>query len=186
MVLLYILLAIAILGLFGYILKRKIFKASLNRKPRKNDSIKYIKEGNVEINIEYLKKEEIKFLEFINKIITKEYIVYPKVGVENIIKPVGNRILYNSILGTYVDYCMFEKSTMKPILVLDIYDNSFGDEPLTLMSENVTDILKKVNLPILSIQVKDKYNEEEIKQKIRYTLDDSYRAMLQKEEENKM
>ena len=81
---------------------------------------------------------------------------------------------------------MFEKSTMKPILVLDIYDNSFGDEPLTLMSENVTDILKKVNLPILSIQVKDKYNEEEIKQKIRYTLDDSYRAMLQKEEENKM
>ena len=56
MVLLYILLAIAILGLFGYILKRKIFKASLNRKPRKNDSIKYIKEGNVEINIEYLKK----------------------------------------------------------------------------------------------------------------------------------
>lgn len=186
LILLYILLAIVVLGIFGYILKRIIVKNGLKIKPRKNDSVKYIKEGNVAINNEYLNREEIKFLEFINKIITKEYVVYPKVGVENIVKPIGNRMLYNSILGTYVDYCMFEKSTMKPILVLDIYDNSFGDEPLTLMSQNITEILKKVNLPILSIQVKDKYNEEEIKQKIRYTLDDSYRAMLQKEEQNKM
>ena len=164
--------------------KRGIIKFKINLKNKK--AIELNREGKVDLKNQYLSLEEIKFLDFLNSIITDHYVVYPKVGVENLVKPIGNRMLYNSILGTYVDFCMFEKATMKPVLVFDLYNNSFGDEPLEVMSENVSNILKMASLPYISIQIKQKYNEEEMKHKIRYAIDEAYKSMLDKEEKNKM
>lgn len=142
---------------------KKDKKVKKNKKPEKsfNDIGSY-----VDINTKYLFRKELKLLILINKILPKGFIVFPKVGVDLILTPVGNKSLYESIHGEYLDLVIFEEDTMKPRIAIDLYDGSIGDEQLDIHHPNVLKALDSAELPIISFKVKTEYTEEEIKEPI--------------------
>ncbi len=96
----------------------------------------------------------------------KGYIVFPKVGLDLILAPVGNKSLYESIQGKYVDLVIFEEDTMKPRIAVDLYDGSIGDEQLDIENPDIIKALQVAELPMISFKVKPEYTEEEIKDPI--------------------
>ena len=92
--------------------------------------------------------------------------MFPKVGVDTILEPVGSHVLYDSIRDRYVDLVIFDLETMKPRLVIDIFDGSIGDEQLETEAPEVIEALKSAELPIVPIKVKTSYTPEELKEPI--------------------
>ena len=74
----------------------------------------------VELKKEYVSGEEMKLVEYIHKALPKEFIAFPRVGVDQIVNPTKNRVAYNSIMSKYLDICVFYRKTMEPVLVIDI------------------------------------------------------------------
>ena len=147
-------------------------KIKLKTKEKKN-SISKNKNGKLETKGSYcdtvdkfLYRKEIKLFILINKALPKGYIAFPRIGVDTILEPVGSRALYDSIKGQYVDLVIFEQETMKPKIVVDVYDGSIGDEQLDIESPQVIEALKSAELPVVYFKVKSDYTVDEIKEPI--------------------
>lgn len=110
----------------------------------------------------FLYRKEIKVYVLINKILPKEFIAFPKISLKSILEPVGSHALYDLVKGKVVDIVVFERETMKPRAVIDIFDGSIGDEQLDTFSPNVVDALKSAELPIVSVKVKTDYDQREL------------------------
>lgn len=121
---------------------------------------------HLELKPKYMVRKQVKFYYLLHKILPKEYIAFPNVGVDNLCAPVGNRVEYNKIMSKYVDFVIFEEATMKPLLVIDVYDMSYGDESISEFEPDVIKALEAIKLPLVQFMIKDEYNEAEIKQKI--------------------
>ncbi|MDD4110458.1 MAG: DUF2726 domain-containing protein [Clostridia bacterium] len=140
--------------------REKIKKEEARRKKEEDFDLKG---ANVDIAEKFLFRKEVKLLILINRILPKGLIVFPKVGVDLILTPIGNRTLYDSIHGKYVDLVIFEEDTMKPKLAIDLYDGTIGDEQLEVECPEVIYALKNAEFPIVSIKIKAEYEIEEIK-----------------------
>ncbi len=114
----------------------------------------------------FLYRKEVKLLIVISKILPKEYVVFPKIGIDTILEPVGSHALFDAVKGKYLDFVIFEQETMKPKLVIDVFDGSIGDEQLDQESPEVFEALKSAELPVVTIKVKTDYDLEEIKNQI--------------------
>lgn len=176
-VILSVIVLIFALGGFAYAIikhKNKNIKKnkSINKIKIKSKSEKTLKNKNGKLETKgsycdvvdkYLFRKEVKLFVLINKILPPGYIAFPKVGVDKILEPIGSHALFNSIKGEYVDLVIFEQETMKPRIVIDIYDGSIGDEQLDVETPQVIEALKSAELPIVSVKVKSDYDIEEIK-----------------------
>lgn len=121
---------------------------------------------NLKINSPYMKLEELKFLETLNRILPTECIAFPKVGVDTLVSPNGDRVGFNKIVGKYVDVCVFLIKTMEPILVIDLYEDDTIKQGLKILDTNIVKALNAVKLPILKVTMKDKMDLDELKTKI--------------------
>ncbi|MGN1162613.1 MAG: DUF2726 domain-containing protein [Christensenellales bacterium] len=137
---------------------------------------------HLELKPKYMVRKQLKFYYLLHKILPKEYIAFPNVGVDNLCAPLGNRVEYNKILSKYVDFVIFEEATMKPLLVIDVYDMSYGDESISEFEPDVVKALEAIHLPLVQFMIKDEYDETEIKKKIMDTLEP---PKSEKEEEKK-
>lgn len=126
----------------------------------------------------FLYRKEIKIFILINRILPKGYIVFPKIGLDTILEPIGDHALYDSVKGKYVDFVIFKQDTMKPVAVVDIFDGSIDDEQLDVNCPEVVEALNSAELPIVSFKVKPDYAEDEIKTPI-------YNALKVQTEEKK-
>ncbi|MEG1499678.1 MAG: DUF2726 domain-containing protein [Clostridia bacterium] len=122
--------------------------------------------ANLAITEKYMFRKELKFLAVLNKILPKEFVAFPKVGVANLVEPVGNKLDYNAISDKFVDFAIFEFSSMKPILAIDIFDNTLGDCELKEQEPNVNKALLYVGIKLLSYPIESQYDEELIKSEI--------------------
>ena len=143
-------------------LKRKKEEKQLRNQNGKLDT----KGSYCDVVDKYLYRKELKLFVLISKILPKGYIVFPKVGVDTILEPVGSHTLYNSIRDRYVDLVIFNLETMKPRVVIDIFDGSIGDEQLETETPEVIEALKSAELPLISIKVQTSYDQEELKDQI--------------------
>lgn len=121
---------------------------------------------HLELKPKYMVRKQVKFYYLLHKILPKEYIAFPNVGVDNLCAPLGNRVEYNKIMSKYVDFVIFEEATMKPLLVIDVYDMSYGDESISEFEPDVIKALEAIKLPLIQFMIKDEYNEQDIKKKI--------------------
>lgn len=137
---------------------------------KKHENTSLDNSGSVQMNLElkpkYMVKKQLKFYYLLHKILPKEYIAFPNVGVDNLCTPLGNRVGYNKILSKYVDFAIFEEATMKPVAVIDVFDMSYGDEAIEEFEPEVVEALKAINLPLVQFLIKDEFDEQEIKKKI--------------------
>lgn len=166
-------------ALFAILLMLVIFKKRKNEKLMKNSTKINGSFISLQLKNKYMVRKQLKFYYLLRKILPKEYIAFPQVGVDNLCSPVGNRIEYNKILSKYVDFVIFEESSMKPLLVIDVYDSTYGDESIQEFEPDVVKALEAIKLPLVQFLIKDDFNENEVKSKIMNILEPP------KEEDNK-
>lgn len=131
-------------------------------------------ELNLVINKKYLGIKELKFLELLNRVLPTECIAFPKVGVDTILSPTNNKLGYNSIVGNYVDVCIFLIKTMEPILVIDLYEDNTIKQGLKILNTDVVKALNSVKLPILKYVLKDDIDKDELKMEVLKSIKNEY------------
>ena len=108
----------------------------------------------------------MKFLEYLHRAMPKELIAFPKVGVDQVVKPKKDRVAFNSIMGKYVDVCVFLRKTMEPVMVIDLISDNPTVQQYEEMDSNVIAVLKAVKLSVLRIKLEDSYDIETLKTNI--------------------
>lgn len=114
----------------------------------------------------FLIEEEIYFQEFLSSHLPKELVVFPRVTLGSILMPIGNKTQYNAISDKCVDYCIFLRDGMMPVLVIDLVYNGYSERLIPPLDKNILDALKIVRLPVLSVEVKDFYVASDIVREI--------------------
>ena len=121
---------------------------------------------NLKINSPYMQLDELKFLEILNRALPTECIAFPKVGVDTLLSPNGDKVGFNKIVGKYVDVCVFLIKTMEPILVIDLYEDDTIKQGLKVLDTDIIKALNSVKLPILKITMKKDLDKDELKTKV--------------------
>ena len=119
--------------------------------------------SSVGVKGKYMYRQEVKMLRILNQVLPSSYLTLPKVSLSSLLEPRGSKLLYNKLSTICVYFVVFEEATMSPVLIVDIFDNSFADEALLEQEPLLTEILKNINLPCLSYQLKGEINKEEVK-----------------------
>ena len=139
--------------------KPKIKKAKIIT----NNNAVEVQGSYVDLVDKFLFRKEVKLLVLISKILPKGYVIFPKISLGSILEPVGRKNLFISVQNKILDFVIFEESTMKPALAVDVYDGTIGDEQLNQTDDIAIQALNSANLPLVSFKVKTDYTEEEIK-----------------------
>ncbi len=132
----------------------------------------------VELKKEFASEEEMKLLEYIHKALPKDFIAFPRVGVDQIVSPTKNLVAYNSIMSKYVDICIFLRKTMEPVLVIDILWDNQAKQQFVDMDMNVVDVLKAVKLKVVKVKVEPAYDIPSLRKTLLNALPDKVVAML--------
>lgn len=139
---------------------------------------------NVELRKAYMKPTEIAFLKNLYKILPAEFVAFPRVGVDNLVQPKNDKVLYNTILSQYVDVCIFLKSTMEPILAIDLYEASPVEQQMKQLHPNVVKALQTVKIPLLSYQLSEEYSLVELRTKVIDAMPSKIVGMLKEKVKN--
>ena len=124
------------------------------------------KDFNLEIKKPYLSMAELKFLETLNKILPFECVAFPKVGVDTLVAPKGDKLGFNAITGNYVDICVFLIQTMEPLLVIELVEENTLKQGLKVMNTNTIKALNAVKIPIIKYAMSDKIDKDDLKTKV--------------------
>ena len=135
----------------------------------------------VELNKEYVSEEEMKLLEYIHKALPRDFIAFPRVGVNQIINPTKNLVAYNSIMAKSVDICVFLRKTMEPVLIIDILWDNEAKQQFHDMDVNVIDVLNAVKLKIVKIKIEPAYDIPNLRKVLLSSLPDKMVAMLKED-----
>lgn len=141
-----------------------------------------LSDGDLNLHKQYMDYREVIFYEYLQRALPDGCVAFPRVGVDNIVEPKGSKNFYNAIMSKYVDYVVFMKKTMKPILYIDLYEDSLSEQILKEEDKNVEGALKAVKLPKLSIKVNadNFYDVETLKYDIAEIIDPVNLALLKK------
>lgn len=150
--------------------------------PDKNIALKVGKgKPEVELNKCYVTAEEMKILEYVHRALPKDFIAFPRVGVNQVVSPTKNLVAYNSILSKYLDICVFYRKTMEPLLVIDLQWDNEVKQQFKVMDDNVVAVLNAVKLKVVPIKVEPAYDIAELRKKLLSALPDKMIAMLKKD-----
>jgi len=136
-----------------------------------------VEEANIKIKEKFLFQKEIKVLDIFVKNFSTKYLIVPKVALKNFIAPKSSKIFFNSISGKIVDFVFFDKINLNPVLVVDIFDNTMGDESIKEIDKDLVTALKVVSLPLISIQIKDDILEKDILPEITSILEPAVKSI---------
>ncbi len=143
-----------------FVLKRKFGK---DRGMITKDEPKIV---NVEVKKPFMVNEEVVFLKNLYNVLPAEFVAFPHVGVDNLVKPKGDKVLYNTILSQYIDIAIFLKATMEPVLAIDLYSPSPVAQALKQTHPNVKKALQTVGIPLMEYQLSEEYDLMELKAKV--------------------
>ena len=173
-----IVLIIAVAAVIVYFLKRKFGE---DRGMVTKDIPKQV---YVEIKKCYLKSEEVSFLKSLSKVLPAEFVAYPKVGVDNLVQPKNDKVLYNTILSQYIDVCVFLRTTMEPVLAIDLFSPSPVEQQMKKLHPNVIKAMQTVKIPLIQFQVAEEYNLIELRTKVIDAMPSKIVAMLKDKVKN--
>ena len=175
-----IILAFVVLGIIIGIKTHK----SLNNNYKKEINFDKI-DGKSQLirHVPYLWPKELEFYDMYKSILPKEYMIVPKVGVDKIVKPHGSLVMYNAIKTKYVDFCIFKRSTMEPVMVIDCFYPSITDSTIKELDKAVIAALKAVEIPVLQYEILDvPYDTKKVIDRFYDALDPITLAQLRKKQ----
>ena len=173
----WIVAVVIILGIVIYILAKKADVVIFQRE----QDVQF-GDGDLTLADQYMDIREVIFYEYLQRSLPQNCVAFPRVAVDNIVKPKGSKNSYNSIQNKYVDYVVFNKQTMQPLLYVDLYDDSINEQIIKEQDKNIDNALKSVKLPKISVKVDEnnKYDIEKLKYEIANALDPVNLALLKK------
>ena len=96
-----------------------------------------------------------------NRHLPNEFLIIPKIGVDNLLAPIGDKSQYDAISSKYVDFIIFDKKTMLPIVAIDLVEEKMSSN-LTYFDKDISNALKLVGIPIYTQMVEDFYVYEDL------------------------
>ena len=113
---------------------------------------------SLRLNIPFLRPKERQFLEAFKKVLPNDYVVFPRVGVSDIVRPTIDTTLYNQIKERHLDFVIFLEKNMQPVVVVDLVDHSISENDIPLQDPIVSKAMQFVGLPVLEYQIKPEYD----------------------------
>ncbi|MCL2540175.1 MAG: DUF2726 domain-containing protein [Firmicutes bacterium] len=132
---------------------------------------KHFEAASVTLNERYLHPKAMQFYDRLCGAISKDFVVFPQVGVDQLMKSTKSRVVINSVLSEYVDYVIFDRKRMRPILVIDLQDPTGDNTTFGEMHDNVREALKAIKLPVVVYYVEGEYTSEDLRLAIADYLD---------------
>lgn len=84
------------------------------------------------------------------------YIAFPKVCVGNLVNFRGEKKHKHDTLHSIVDFCIFNSTDFSPVIVLDLFDNTIGDQSmLGEMDRFIVRAIRYSGIPTLKINLND-------------------------------
>ncbi|MBQ8749786.1 MAG: DUF2726 domain-containing protein [Clostridia bacterium] len=153
-IIIFVIFVVIIIGLVIYI-KTRPEKTIIKESP--------FARGEVLLKIKgaFMDKQETYYYEFMQRHLEQDKIIVPKVGIDNLLAPSGNKKQYEAICSKYVDFVIFDKKTMLPIVAIDLVEEKMSSK-LTYFDKDVEEALKLVKIPIYTQYVEDFYVYEDL------------------------
>ena len=149
-------------------LVRPKFKFARKKKEKKTIEVKNIQLTLIE---PFMQRKELLFWKYLNTILPTGYIAVPKVGLNTLVLPDGNKTVFNQIADKCLDFVVFTEGNMQPKLIIDVYDKSYLDRSIVEQEPFLLDVLNKLGVQVIEILVAENFDREEAKKKIYQQLD---------------
>lgn len=95
-------------------------------------------------------KTELMFYNIIRLKLHINYVIFPQINLQSIIDT--NTYFRNNELYRNIDFCIFKKDTLKPVLAIELNGNAHNDLVIKKRDLSIRQILKCVDLPLLTIK----------------------------------
>ena len=145
--------------------KPKKEKKKKQKQPEKK-SLYEIKKFNLELTDKFMYRKELLLWRYMISILPRTFIVIPKVSIPSIVNPNGDKNLYNDVVDKTLDLVVFDEQNMRPLLAIDIFDNTYGDERMDDQDPKLYAIVTKLGLKILHVHMKLDLDKEEIRRQV--------------------
>lgn len=137
-------------------------KKAEKKRLAKNKKAKFDDKPRLKLNLPFLSSNEVKFLAVFQNSLPSEYVAFPKIVMNSLVKPDGGLVVFNEIKNDILDVVVFLKSKMQPVLVVDLIDPSKGDKALTKYNEYTEKSLKSLSLPVLNVTLDHDFDKIEL------------------------
>ena len=115
-------------------------------------------------------KTELKFYRELIKVTDElNLVIFPKIRLADIFKHNEYKD-FNKIKSKHIDFLLCDKSNCRIRLAIELDDYSHNNSKALKNDNFKNEIFKKTNLPLIRIKVNNTYNLEEIKAKIKESL----------------
>ena len=164
----FLVFAVAFGIFFGIKLNRKVSNSAKHQ-----DWDKFNYKGQLKKHTPMLWPKELEFYYMFRSVLPKEFMIIPKLGVDEIVKPNGgNLVLFNKVKDEHVDLCVVKVATMEPVVVIDTYYPSITDSHIQELDFPVQKALESVNIPVIKYEIQDiPYDKEKILKKFLDAID---------------
>ena len=111
-----------------------------------------------------LTETEIRYYDEISEIVGEKYFLFPQINLATIVDKKSDTNSRTDLFRN-IDFGVFDYN-FKPILLIEINDNSHIRKDRKERDEKVADILKKAKLPLVTFWVKDGIDPEGMRREI--------------------
>lgn len=153
------------------------------KRPSTHTGVEIDYSKSMALKIPFLNGMENNFLYNFQKVLPDEYVVYPKINMKSLINPYNNINFYNAVSNRVLDFVVFLRKNMQPVVVIDIHDRTGVQKSIEEDDKNLFMALKNVNLPIVEFEVRQDYVPAELLSRFLDALDPLAIANLKKNRE---
>ena len=145
--------------------KNHIPKPKIKKQKKKKQTAE-VKNVSLTVITPFMERKEILFWKYLNMILPKGMVAVPKVGLNTLVMPDGDRNIFNLVSDKALDFVIFLEEDMSVKLVIDIYDNSFNDRGLSEQDPYLVDILSKLKIKVLQVLVANDFDKQKTRKDI--------------------
>ena len=144
----YGLIGLGVVSLIAYLIIKK-FKPKNNSKNKNQSSqVKYQSK-------QLMSKYEKYFYEILSKNFAQEYIIMPQVNLASIIEKIKDfPKQYQNELYRNIDFGIFDKNSMKPLLLIEINDKTHNQPDRIKRDLKVKEICNQANIKLITFYTK--------------------------------
>ena len=150
----------------GFLILAIVIFLLMTRKKKKGSRIKHMSDidtsKSMGLRIPFLNSAENNFLYNFQSILPGEYVVYPKVSMQQLIVPFNNLNFYNAVKDRVIDYVVFMKKNMQPVVIIDLHDRSGVQKSIEEDDKYLGMALRNVGLPIVDYEIRQEYEPAEL------------------------
>lgn len=120
----------------------------------------------------YISSCEQHYFDIFKKILSgSSYVVFPQIPLSQIVNVISTDIKYQYELNQVIDFGIFDATTFKPVLCIEINDKTHEQPDRLARDIKVKNILTLADLPLLTFWPKNGINEASIEEGIKFYLD---------------